>query len=36
MLLPEVGEDGVTRVTVRYVDGRTPTHLDGEAAFWSP
>jgi TolB protein len=36
MLLPEVGEDGVTRVTVRYVDGRTPTHLDGDAAFWSP
>lgn len=36
MLLPEVGEEGVTRVTVRYVDGRTPTHLDGEAAFWTP
>ena len=36
MLLPEVGEDGVTRVTVRYVDDRPPTHLDGDAAFWTP
>ncbi len=36
MLLPEIGEDGVTRVTVRFVDGRDPMHLDGESAFWSP
>ena len=36
MLLPEVGEDGITRVTVRFVDGRDPIFVDGESAFWSP
>ena len=36
MLLPEVGEDGVTRVTVRFRDGRDPIFLDGESAFWTP
>lgn len=36
MLLPEVGEDGVTRVTVRFADGRDPILIDGESAFWSP
>jgi hypothetical protein len=36
MLLPEIGEDGITRVTVRFVDGKEPIHLDGETAFWSP
>ena len=36
MLLPEIGEDGVTRVTVRFVDGTDAIHLDGETAFWTP
>jgi hypothetical protein len=36
ILLPEVGEDGTTRVTVRHPDGSDPIQLDGEIAFWSP
>ena len=36
MLLPEIGEDGVTRITVRFADGKDPIQLDGESAFWSP
>ncbi len=36
MLLPEIGEDGVTHVTVRFADGKEPIQLDGESAFWSP
>jgi TolB protein len=36
ILLPEVGLDGVTRVSVRFPDGSEPITLDGEIGFWSP
>jgi TolB protein len=36
LLMPEVGEDGRTRVTVRHPDGSDPVTLEGEIAFWSP
>ena len=36
ILLPEVGPDGVTRVSVRFPDGSEPIALDGEIGFWSP
>jgi WD40 repeat protein len=36
ILLPEVGLDGVTRVSVRFPDGSDPVLLDGEIGFWSP
>ncbi len=36
MLLPEVGLDGVTRVSVRFPDGSEPIALDGVIGFWSP
>ncbi|HEX7346456.1 MAG TPA: hypothetical protein VF253_06665 [Candidatus Limnocylindrales bacterium] len=36
MLMPEIGDDGVTHVVVRHPDGSDPILLDGEIAFWSP
>ncbi len=36
ILLPELGPDGTTRVTVRFPDGEAPIALDGEIGFWSP
>ena len=36
MLLPETGENGLTHIAVRFVDGKDPIFLDGESAFWSP
>ena len=36
MLMPEIGDDGVTHVIVRHPDGSDPVALDGEIAFWSP
>ena len=36
ILLPEVGLDGVTRVSVQFPDGSEPIALDGEIGFWSP
>ena len=36
ILLPEVGPDGVTRVSVHFPDGSEPIALDGEIGFWSP
>jgi TolB protein len=36
-LMPEIGEDGRTRVTIRHPDGAAdPILLDGVIAFWSP
>ena len=36
ILMPEVGEDGRTRLIVRHPDGSDPISLDGEIGFWSP
>lgn len=36
ILIPEVGLDGQTHVTVRFPDGEDPVELDGEIGFWSP
>ena len=36
MLMPEIGDDGMTHVVVRRPDGSDPITLDGEIAFWSP
>lgn len=36
MLMPEIGDDGVTHIVVRHPDGSDPITLDGEIAFWSP
>jgi hypothetical protein len=36
MLMPEIGDDGMTHVVVRHPDGSNPIMLDGEIAFWSP
>jgi TolB protein len=36
ILIPEVGLDGQTHVTVRFPDGEAPIELDGEIGFWSP
>ena len=36
ILLPEVGDDGTTHLTVRFLDGETPIELPGEVGFWSP
>jgi hypothetical protein len=36
MLMPEIGDDGMTHVVVRHPDGSDPIMLDGEIAFWSP
>ncbi|HSL77076.1 MAG TPA: hypothetical protein VK867_09035 [Candidatus Limnocylindrales bacterium] len=36
LLMPEIGDDGVSHVAVRHPDGSEPITLDGEIAFWSP
>jgi TolB protein len=36
MLIPEVDEDGLPFLAVRYVDGREPIKLHGAIGFWSP
>jgi len=36
ILLPEIGRDGATRVTVRFPDGEPQIALDGRIGFWSP
>jgi TolB protein len=36
MLLPEIDQDGTTRVTVRFPDGEQPLAFEGEIGFWSP
>jgi dipeptidyl aminopeptidase/acylaminoacyl peptidase len=36
VLLPELGDDGSTHLTVRFATGEPPVELQGEIGFWSP
>jgi hypothetical protein len=35
-VLPEVTDQGITQLMVRFPDGRPPVPLEGEIGFWSP